>query len=93
MCPKKRGYFKRHLDSRLTEFSAASSSPRSLGSYLADKLLVRVVECFGKLMGYFGVEAALDELLFKDTSHMVYVLSDVDWKPKQAWKHLQDIVS
>jgi len=93
MCPKKRGYFKPHLASRLTEFSAVSSRPRSRGSYLTDDLLVRVVECSGKLMGYFLVEAALDELLLKHSSHVAYVLSDVDWKPKQAWKHLQDIVS
>ena len=44
-------------------------------------------------MGYVGVEAALDELLFEDISHVAYVPSDVDWKPKEAWKYLQDIVS
>jgi hypothetical protein len=48
---------------------------------------------FGKLMGYVVVEAAQDELFFEDTSHVAYVSSDTDWKPKQAWKHFQDIVS
>jgi len=48
---------------------------------------------FGKLTGYVGVEAALDELLLEDTSHMGYVSSDAEWKPKEAWKHFQGVVS
>jgi hypothetical protein len=42
----------------------------------------------GKLTGYVVVEAALDELLFEDISHVAYVSSDADWKPKEAWKYL-----
>jgi hypothetical protein len=49
--------------------------------------------CLGKLMGYVVVEAALDELFFKDISHVAYVPSDAEWKPKEAWKYLQDVVS
>jgi hypothetical protein len=48
---------------------------------------------FGKLTGYVVVEAALDELFLEGTSHVAYVISDTDWKPKEAWKHLQDVVS
>ena len=60
---------------------------------MADESLVCVVKCFSKLMGCLVVEAALDQLLFKDTSHVVQVFSDADWKPKEAWKQFQDIVS
>jgi hypothetical protein len=49
--------------------------------------------CFGKLMRYVVVEAAFDELFLEDTSHVGYVPSDAEWKPKEAWKHLQDVVS
>jgi hypothetical protein len=48
---------------------------------------------FGKLMRYVVVEAALDELFLEDTGHVVYVISNAEWKPKEAWKHFQDIVS
>jgi hypothetical protein len=44
-------------------------------------------------MGFLVVEAALDQLLFKDTSHVVHVSSNADWKPKEAWKQFQDIVA
>jgi len=93
MYKKTRGYFKPHLAWLVAEFSAASSSPRSWGSHLADELLVCVVVCFGKLTGYVVVEAALDELFLEDTSHVAYVISDTDWKPKEAWKYSQDVVS
>jgi hypothetical protein len=48
---------------------------------------------FGKLTGNLVVEAALDELFLEDTSQVGYVPSDAEWKPKEAWKHLQDVVS
>ena len=47
----------------------------------------------GKLTGYVVVEAALDEFFLEDTSHVAYVTSDTDWKPKEAWKYSQDVVS
>jgi hypothetical protein len=47
----------------------------------------------GKLTGYVVVEAALDEFFLEDTSHVAYVISDTDWKPKEAWKYSQDVVS
>jgi len=47
----------------------------------------------GKLTGYVVVEAALDEFFLEDTSHVAYVASDADWKPKEAWKYFQDVVS
>jgi hypothetical protein len=93
MCKKTRGYFKPHLAWFATEFFAASSSPRSWGSHLADELLVCVVVGFGKLTGYVLVEAALDEFFLEDNSHVAYVVSDTDWKPKEAWKYSQDVVS
>jgi hypothetical protein len=43
---------------------------------------------FGKLVGYVVVEAALDEFFLEDISHVAYVPSDADWKPKEAWKYL-----
>jgi hypothetical protein len=87
------GSFKPHLASRVTGFLIVSTSPGSGGSHLADELLVCVVVCFGKLTGYVVVEAALDELFLEDTSHVAYVISDADWKPKEAWKYSQDVVS
>jgi hypothetical protein len=48
---------------------------------------------FGKLMGYVVVEAALDELFLEDVSHVAYVISNAEWKPKEAWKHFQDVIS
>ena len=83
------GSFKPHLASRVAGFLIVSTSPRSRGSYLADELLVCVVVGFGKLTGYVLVEAALDELFLEDTSHVAYVISDTDWKPKEAWKYSQ----
>jgi len=87
------GSFKPHLALRVAGFLIVSSSPRSRGSHLADELLVCVVVGFGKLAGYVVVEAALDEFLLEDTSHVAYVISDADWKPKEAWKYSQDVVS
>jgi hypothetical protein len=46
-----------------------------------------------KLTGYIVVEAALDELIFEGISHLAYLPPDVDWKPKEAWNDLQDVVS
>jgi hypothetical protein len=48
---------------------------------------------FGKLTGYVVVEAAFDQLFLEDISHVGYVPSDAEWKPKEAWKHFQDVVS
>jgi hypothetical protein len=93
MYKKTRGYFKPHLASLATGSFVASSSPRSRGSHLAEQLLVCVVVGFGKLTGYVVVETALDELFLEDTSHVTYVISDTDWKPKEAWKYSQDVVS
>jgi hypothetical protein len=87
------GSFKPHLASRVAGFLIVSTSPRSRGSHLAHELLVCVVVGFGKLTGYVVVEAALDELFLEDTSHVAYVISDTDWKPKEAWKYSQDVVS
>lgn len=91
--PKNKGSFKPHLASRVAMFLIASSSPRSRGSHLADELLVCVMVSFGKLMGYVVVEAALDELFLEDVSHVAYVISNAEWKPKEAWKHFQDVIS
>jgi hypothetical protein len=93
MYKKTRGYFKPHLAWLATGFFAASSSPRSRGSHLADELFVCVVVGLGKLTGYVLVEAALDELFLEDTCHVAYVISDTDWKPEEAWKYSQDVVS
>jgi hypothetical protein len=93
VCQKNKGSFKPQLGSRVARFLIASSSPRSWRSHLADELLVCIMVGFGKLTGYVVVEAAFDELFLEDTSHVGYVPSDAEWKPKEAWKHFQDVVS
>jgi alpha-D-ribose 1-methylphosphonate 5-phosphate C-P lyase len=47
---------------------------------------------FGELTGYIAVEAALDELFLEDISDVMHACSDIDWKPKEGWKHSQHVV-
>ena len=75
------------------QMASSSSNPRSQRGDLADESIVCFMVGFGKLAGCVVVEAALNEFLLKDISHVTYAGPEIDWKPDYVWKYFQRIVS